>query len=143
MGTHRRARLAVRRLRTGVLAVVIALALGGCGRAAAPLTPGDSGPGSTETGPSPSPPQRTPLSSGPTSTDPATDQIELVGRLEAGVERCIVLRTDDGKTYEMLNADPTTFVVGTRVRVRGVIRTDMMSFCMQGPIVEVSQIQPA
>jgi Protein of unknown function (DUF5818) len=142
MDTHRRARLAVGRLLTGVLVMTFVLALEGCGQAAAPLTPGDAGPSSTEASPSSTQPKLTPSPSRPATTNPATSEVELVGRFEEGVERCIVLRTDNGKTYEMMGGDPSQLVVGERVRVRGVIRTDVMSYCMQGPIVQVFQIQP-
>jgi Protein of unknown function (DUF5818) len=142
MGRHHFARLAVGPSLAATLVVTGVLVLGGCG-SATPLTPGDSGPSSTAAGPSPTQPKLTPSPSPPATTNPATGQVELVGRLEEGVERCVVLRTDSGKTYEMLDADPSRLVVGARVRVRGVIRTDVMSYCMQGPIVQVSDVEPA
>lgn len=89
-------------------------------------------------GPQPSP-------TGPSKTTPGStgkSEIQLTGRLEQGVERCTILRTDDGQSYEMMGGGRLLPEIGTRVRVRGVIRTDVMSFCMQGPIVEVLEIHP-
>jgi len=71
-----------------------------------------------------------------------TSSIQLTGRLEEGVERCTILRTDDGQSYEMMGGQTALPPIGTRVRVKGVVRNDMMSFCMQGPIVQVLEIEP-
>ncbi len=56
-----------------------------------------------------------------------------MGTFVQGVENCIVLRTDDGKTYEIFGGDPALVAVGSRVVVHGRVRTDMASTCMQGP----------
>ncbi|MGE5828777.1 MAG: DUF5818 domain-containing protein [Micromonosporaceae bacterium] len=127
-----------RRLAVGPPLIATLLLLAGC--AVAPLSPGAPGPTAS---PTPVSSPMSPAPSGSPQTSPTFELVELVGRLEVGVERCIVLRTDPGKTYEMLGGDPSRLVVGARVRVRGVIRTDVMSHCMQGPIVGVSEVQPA
>ncbi len=95
--------------------------------------------------PTPAPPSIPPPSKAPPSPGDSPDQgeLRLVGTFVQGVENCIVLRTDDGKTYEIFGGDPALATVGSRVVVRGRIRTDMASTCMQGPIVHATSMQRA
>jgi predicted small lipoprotein YifL len=132
--------------------VVLALGLfllTGCGQGTPQFPPG----GEVATPPSASPtdePTPTPSSipsapkSPPTPGDsPAPGELRLVGTFVQGVENCIVLRTDDGKTYEIFGGDPALVAVGSRVVVHGRVRTDMASTCMQGPIVQATSMQRA
>ncbi len=50
------------------------------------------------------------------------------------------IRGDDGKTYDPMNLPPEFREDGVRVRFRAKIRSDMGSFRMVGPIVEVQEI---
>lgn len=56
---------------------------------------------------------------------------------------CKALRADSGKVYEITGGDPAVLTEGTRVTVRGKVRTDLMSICQIGPILEVLSSQPA
>jgi Protein of unknown function (DUF5818) len=137
--------------------VVLALGLflmAGCGQGTPQLQPGGEVPtppsASPSDEPTPTPPSAPPPSIPPPSQSPprpgdspASGELRLVGTFVQGVENCIVLRTDDGKTYEIFGGDPALVSVGSRVVVRGRIRTDMASTCMQGPIVHASSMQRA
>lgn len=80
----------------------------------------------------------------PSPGDPSGQgELRLVGTFVQGVENCIVLRTDDGKTYEIFGGDPALVSVGSRVVVHGRVRTDMASTCMQGPIIQATSMQRA
>ena len=103
-------------------------------------SPSPSGGASDTPRPSLSPKPGTPTTGG---TPLAKGEVLLEGTFVDGVENCIVLRTDSGKTYEIFGGDRTLHTVGTRVAVRGVIRTDMASTCMQGPIVQVIEMRRA
>jgi len=152
MGTRRCAVVALSLLALAGCGPVLA----GCGQGVSTSQPGGtvstppSGSPSPEASPSGADPSGTPRSSltprpgtPTTAKTPAPGEVILEGTFVDGVENCIVLRTDSGKTYEILGGDPALHRVGTRVIVRGVIRTDMASFCMQGPIVQVSELRRA
>jgi len=125
--------------------------LAGCAQApgssagATPSAPGGTvtpQPSASEPRPTPSPtPRLEPFPTGKPSPG-KTSSIQLTGRLEKGVEGCTILRIDDGQSYEMMGGQTALPPIGTRVRVKGVVRNDLMSFCMQGPIVQVLEIEP-
>jgi hypothetical protein len=101
---------------------------------------GEPQPSASGPAPTPSPtPRLEPFPTGKPSPGKSS-AIQLTGRLEEGVERCTILRADDGHSYEMYG-ETALPPIGTRVRVKGVVRTDIMSFCMQGPIVQVLEIE--
>lgn len=51
---------------------------------------------------------------------------------------CTGLRADDGKVYELLNSGGgSTIAAGARVRVTGLVRTDMATICQIGTPFEV------
>jgi hypothetical protein len=83
------------------------------------------------------------------STDPALQpsakEITLTGTVEhLGIEGgCTVLRADTNKTYELKGGDPQVLKVGARVSVKGKIRTDVVTICQVGPVLEVTSSQPA
>ena len=65
-------------------------------------------------------------------------RLTLTGTVESGVEpSCLVLK--DEKTGLQVNISGSNRLVraGARVTVVGQIRTDVMSYCQQGPIFEV------
>jgi hypothetical protein len=63
----------------------------------------------------------------------------LRGRMIEGVETgCRILRAENGETYELLDLPDELARPGTRVEVRGAVADDMMSFCMQGTIFQVT-----
>lgn len=70
----------------------------------------------------------------------AGQHVTLTGVVMAGVEAgCRVLQTDDGTFTLMGNVSVTD---GTRVTVRGTRVDNVMSHCMQGPVIEVSTLTP-
>ena len=72
------------------------------------------------------------------STSKAGEPVTLTGVLMAGVEAgCRVLRTDDG-TFTLMGE--VSVADGTSVVVRGTRNANVMSHCMQGPVIEVSTI---
>ncbi|WP_211589006.1 hypothetical protein [Allorhizocola rhizosphaerae] len=76
---------------------------------------------------------------------PGKDEVTLTGTvefvdLEGG---CRVLRAEGNKTYEIKGGDPGILKAGARVTVRGKIRTDLMTICQMGPVLEVISSQPA
>ena len=69
----------------------------------------------------------------------AGSRLTLVGTVEDGVEASCLILTDEstGHRYNVTDGDPAIVKVGARVKVTGVIRTDLMSHCQQGPIFQV------
>jgi hypothetical protein len=67
--------------------------------------------------------------------------ITVVGTVDEGVEaKCLVLQPDDGSgRYLLMGGDPAVIQAGAHVRVTGVVHTDVMSYCMQGTPLEVTQ----
>ena len=68
------------------------------------------------------------------------NEITITGKIGTGVEGCKTLNGDDGKTYELMSNSPIPSD-DTHVTVTGIIRTDMASFCMVGPIIQVTNIK--
>jgi hypothetical protein len=52
---------------------------------------------------------------------------------------CYQLAADGGKNYELMGKFPK--IDGTRVKVRGVIATDMMTICQVGQPLQIKSIQ--
>jgi hypothetical protein len=100
---------------------------------AAPSPSSGSGPvvptsTSTRTSPIGSTPVRTP-----------GRQLTLTGTVQEGAEaRCLVLKDEKTGLQVNLAGGNTAVQVGVRVTVVGQIRTDLMSYCQQGPIFVVS-----
>lgn len=68
------------------------------------------------------------------------EEITVSGCAAAGVEgSCIILKADDGKTYDITAAQPEP-APGTYGTLKGQL-TDRMSICQQGPIVDPAQWQ--
>jgi hypothetical protein len=102
---------------------------------------------------SPQPSNYLPPSSGPAKPSTGGPSLppgakENVVTLTGTVERvdleggCTVLRTG-GKTYELKGGDPKVLRTGAKVVVHGAIRTDIMTICQMGPVLEVLSSQPA
>lgn len=111
--------------------------LAGCAGQEGPLSPN---PSSSESTSSPYPT----LSLTPDPGKPITE-VTLTGTVEEmSIEGgCRVLRVDSNKSFELQGGDPAALRSGSRVTVRGKIRTDMVSICQVGPILEVISSQPA
>ena len=77
------------------------------------------------------------MPSPPTSAGGARQS--LVGTVEKGVEANCLILTDQstGKLYNLIDGDKTIVKVGAKVRVVGVIRTDLMTVCQQGTNFQV------
>jgi hypothetical protein len=54
-----------------------------------------------------------------------------------------VLRADTNKTFELMGGDPNILKSGSRVTVKGKLRTDLSTICQMGPVLEVTSSQPA
>lgn len=127
------------------MAVAGAVLTAGCAQSANPendVTPSASG------GPEPSflpLPVPTSLPSTPGTPAPGKDEVVVTGMVEmVGVEGgCKALRDNGNKLYELKGAQADTLAVGARVTVRGKIRTDIMTICQIGPVLEVISSQPA
>jgi hypothetical protein len=52
---------------------------------------------------------------------------------------CYQLASDDGKKYELMGKFPK--IEGTRVKVRGIIATDIMTICQVGQPVQVKSVR--
>jgi hypothetical protein len=70
-------------------------------------------------------------------------KISLIGKIERqpfgpGVW---ALLSDDGETYELLKPPTELRKDGSRVKVAGTIRSDVMSFAAIGPILEVESFE--
>jgi hypothetical protein len=65
----------------------------------------------------------------------AAEDVTISGCASAGVEaNCIILKTDDEKTYDITAAQPAP-VPGTYGTVKGTL-TDKLSTCQQGPVID-------
>lgn len=74
------------------------------------------------------------------STDIST-QINVTGILEQGVEGgCLILKSDDGKLYTLLDLPSDTPPFGSRVAVTGTIHDDVVTSCMQGTVLKIIHI---
>jgi hypothetical protein len=119
----------------------------GCAQSANPeanVTPSPSGDGSQ--------PSFRPLpvpTSLPSTAEPpgasSKDEVVVTGTVETiGVEGgCKALRDTANKLYELKGGDAGVLAVGARVTVRGKIRTDLMTICQIGPVLEVASSQRA
>lgn len=67
-----------------------------------------------------------------------TGQVEFV-EIEGG---CLVLRAGS-RSYQLMGVDRTSAPPGTRMTVRGRVRTDIMTICQVGPVLEVIEARPA
>ncbi len=114
----------------------------GSGATSAAVSPGTSAPVSPGTA-APSVPEPSGGLSAPPGKAPSGQPITVTGTVDAGAEaRCLVLRTD-GPSYLLLGGDPAVVRAGARLRVTGVVRTDVMSYCMQGIPLQVTRAEPA
>ena len=118
------------------LIVAAASALAACdpyymgGPGPQPGYPGDGypgpgpGPGPGYPGPSPYPPR-------------PGDHVEAIGCVTPGVEnRCLVLRGQDGRTWDVTGAQPTPPAYGEwAIRVTGRAAVGGMGYCQQGMIL--------
>lgn len=68
-----------------------------------------------------------------------TGRVERV-ELEGG---CTVLRADTGTTYQLMGGDPKVVKPGATVLIKGRVRTDIMTICQMGPVLEVVTAQPS
>ncbi|GAB4053869.1 DUF5818 domain-containing protein [Catellatospora paridis] len=68
-----------------------------------------------------------------------TGRVERV-ELEGG---CTVLRADSGTTYQLMGGDPKIVKPGATVQIQGRVRTDIMTICQMGPVLEVVTAQPS
>lgn len=131
-GSMRRLPLVLRLASVGLLFAIV-----GCGSPsetpdpAAPSAPGVGT--STGTG-SPS----------PTSPSPKPTPVTMTGTLAEGVESGCLVFTDEatGRTYSITAPVPGAGS-GGRVTVTGTVDPDMMSFCMQGPVLIVEDVTDA
>jgi hypothetical protein len=107
--------------------------------AAACATPEGDGGTPAAAGSSPAVVTETP---GGSMTDLPGATLTLRGTVGEGVEQgCVVLTADDGRSYVLLGGDPAVLRSGGRVEVRGAIRSDLMSYCQQGPLVAVESVR--
>ena len=83
----------------------------------------------------------TPSRTSPPPTTAAGARLTVVGTVEDGVAPSCLILTDEktGRHYNVTGGDRAIVKIGARVKVVGVIRTDMMSYCQQGPILQVLQ----
>lgn len=87
----------------------------------------------------------TPTFSPPPPTSKPTGEISVTGTVEMlDIEGgCKVLRAGPTTVYEIKGGDPEVLKVGAKVTVRGKIRSDIMTICQVGPVLEVLSSQPA
>lgn len=84
-------------------------------------------------------------STSPSPSSPATatsTPVEVTGRVTAGVESgCRLLVPDSGSRsstpYLLLGGDRSTLTTNAHVKVSGVVRSDVISYCMQGTPLQV------
>jgi hypothetical protein len=78
-------------------------------------------------------------------TTAAGARLTIVGTVEDGVEPSCLILTDEktGRRYNAMGGDRAIVKVGARIKVVGVIRTDVMSYCQQGQILQVLQASKA
>ncbi len=69
----------------------------------------------------------------------------LIGTVEEGVEPSCLMLVDEtsGQRYNLTGGDKAIVKLGARVKVVGVIRTGLMSYCQQGRIFQVLQASTA
>lgn len=70
---------------------------------------------------------------------PAAGDLTVSGQVETGAEpTCLILRSN-GSTYELLDGDRNVVKAGNTVTVTGHVVTGVMSHCMQGKMLRVTQ----
>ena len=131
-----------------LIAVAVAggLLTAGCSKAGNPETDVTSSPSGAGSQPSFLPlPVPTAVPSTAGSPGAPKDEVVMTGTVEmVGVEGgCRALRTTGNKLYELKGGDTNVLRVGAQVTVRGKIRTDLMTVCQIGPVLEVISAQPA
>lgn len=65
-------------------------------------------------------------------------EVQLID-IEGG---CLVLRVGD-KGYQLMGGDRQQLRPGAKVTVKGRIRTDVMTTCQVGPVLEVIEVRPS
>lgn len=141
-----------RRGRAAVLGVTLtALLLAGCATGAEDSGAGPQASGGTTTTPTTSPgvsmnpPTTGPAIPPPTGRQtPGQGEMILVGDVEmVEIEGgCLVLRV--GSTmYQLFGGDPQVVRAGRRLQVRGRVRSDIVTICQVGPVLEVLEARPA
>jgi hypothetical protein len=114
--------------RAAVLLALPAVLLAGC---ANPSPSGGTPPPAPTTTSAPAP--------APTTTA-AGKTVTVDGVVQRGVEPgCLILHTATG-TYELIGSTASSAPVSSSVQVSGVVRTDLLSHCQQGPILQVSSL---
>ena len=70
-----------------------------------------------------------------------SEMVSLTGTVrKLAVEgTCYQLASDDGKKYELMGKFPK--IDGTRVQVRGIIATDIVTICQVGQPVQVKSVR--
>jgi hypothetical protein len=130
---------------TAVAAAAIATLLTGCG-----AQPGDQAGGGAGSSSATVPPPTLSTSALPPSTTPSTGPsepvgtpsgppLELDGVAAQGVEPGCVVFTAGGRRYLLLGATGTV-PMEVPIRVRGVVLTDVFSYCQQGTPLKVLEI---
>lgn len=126
-------------------------------------SPSPSGPGTPSASPSP-PPTEPSLPGSPSPSNPASPipppsgvptlpipppehggEVTLEGTVQPGVEAgCRVLMSDDRRVYLLIGEpeDGETIPLDTRVRVRGELSDQIVSFCQQGIPLTVIDVAP-
>ncbi|MCA1780619.1 MAG: hypothetical protein ABR500_16550 [Dermatophilaceae bacterium] len=122
--------------------VGLALALVGCGSSTE--TPDPAAPATPVT-PVTSESLGTPEPTMTSLDDPKAMRVTMTGTIEDGVESGCLVFTDEatGKTYSVTEELPPEMSTDGRVSVTGTIDPDMMSFCMQGPVLIVDEVSEA
>ncbi len=74
-----------------------------------------------------------------TGPGPAGKPLTLTGTVEEGVERGCLVMTDraTGKVYNLRGGGSSLVRAGAMLRLTGVTRTDLVSYCQQGAIFQV------
>jgi Protein of unknown function (DUF5818) len=127
------------------LLVLAALLLAGCAGPAGDPTPAATGVTSTRPAPTavPRPAPKAP------ATQPDTEQATSVrviatGQVEAGTgPGCLLLATDQGRTWLLVGGDRSVLTAGARVRVVGEPAPARTGGCQQGEPLRVRAATPA
>ncbi len=51
------------------------------------------------------------------------------------------LIAEDGQTYELMSPPPEITEDGMKVKITGVVRDDIMTMAMIGPVIEINQCE--
>jgi len=86
--------------------------------------------------------QPKPTSSYSASKGPVPGEITVRGQVAEGVEAgCLLLNTDDGRSFLLLGGDRGLIGSGGRLEVVGQPQPDLMTTCQQGTPFQVSQVR--